>query len=385
MDTKLFITFTVIAFGILIAPIISNLLKIPLAIGEILFGILLGIIKINTLIDPFLTKPFSYFGFLLLMFLAGLEIKIRELKDLSFEDSFFIILPVILNFLFSTLVVIFFKLPIFFILVFSLISVGIIVSVLRELNLLKTQYGKHLFFIGILGEAFSLVLLTAFSLFYKFKYPYLFIKEVILLILVSIIAYLILKIFYLLVWWFPNKFFVIFTKEPGEFGVRLSLGALLILSSLFAFANIEPILGAFIAGLIFGNVIKQVDLIEEKFSGFSYGFFIPVFFINIGLNFSFPEIDIFYFLKIFFLFLLVKILSHLPLAIKYDLKTSIASALLMSAPLTLLVALAEFGKALGVISEDETYSLILLSILTGILCPSLFKLLFKPDKVLKES
>ena len=385
MDTKLFITFTVIAFGTLIAPIISNILKIPLAIGEILFGIFLGFLKVGNLIDPFLTKPFSYFGFLLLMFLAGLEIKVRELRNLSFEDSFFIILPVILNFLFSILVVIFFKLPIFFILVFSLISVGIIVSVLRELNLLKTQYGRHLFFIGILGEAFSLFLLTVFSLFCKFKYPYLFIKEFILIILVSIVAYLALKLFYLIVWWFPNKFFVILTKASGEFGVRLSLGVLLILSSLFAFANIEPILGAFIAGLIFGNVIKKVDLIEEKFSGFSYGFFIPIFFINIGLNFSFPKINIIYFLEIFFLFLLIKILSHLPLAIKYNLKISIASALLMSSPLTLLVALAEFGRSLKVISENEANSLILLSILTGIICPSLFKLLLKPNKVLKES
>ena len=98
MDTKLFTTFTVIAFGILIAPAISNLLKIPLAIGEILFGILLSFIGLNHLLDSFLIKPFSYFGFLLLMFLAGLEIKIRELKNLSFEDLFFIILPVILNF-----------------------------------------------------------------------------------------------------------------------------------------------------------------------------------------------------------------------------------------------------------------------------------------------
>lgn len=377
MNIKIYITFGILALGILIAPLISNLLQIPISISEILFGILIGSAGLKVYLDHHLIYPFSYFGFLLLMFLAGLEIKIKELKNLEIEDLIFIIIPVFLNFLVSIFLVFTFKLPIFFLLIFNLTSIGVAIPIFKELNLFKTSYGKTIFFIGVLGEAFSLFLLTIFSLIFKFKNPILFLKEFILLIFVSIFAYLILKFIYLLVWWFPTKFFVIFTNDSREFGVRLSIAILLILSSLFGLANIEPIIGAFITGVLFGNIIKRDDILEDKFSGLSYGFFIPIFFINIGINFSFPEVNYTYFFKILLLFIISKIISSLPLSFKFGFKAALGAGLLLSAPLTLLIASAEFGKKLGILNENEVLVLILLALVTGIICPTIFKLLIK--------
>jgi Kef-type K+ transport system membrane component KefB len=66
---------------------------------------------------------------------------------------------------------------------------------------------------------------------------------------------------------------------------------------------------------------------------------------------------------------------------RLNFKEAIAGGFLLSAPLTLVIVTAELGKELGVIDEHLESILILLSIVTGILAPTIFNLLFKEEKI----
>ena len=44
--------------------------------------------------------------------------------------------------------------------------------------------------------------------------------------------------------------------------------------------------GAFLAGTVFAMVFRHRGQLEQKLKGFSYGFLIPIFFINVGIHFD---------------------------------------------------------------------------------------------------
>ena len=75
-------------------------------------------------------------------------------------------------------------------------------------------------------------------------------------------------------------------NDPDELGIRSSLALMLTLVGVSVIFDIEPILGAFLAGTIFAFIFSNRGTLESSLKGFSYGFLIPIFFINIGLNYD---------------------------------------------------------------------------------------------------
>ncbi|MEO2082757.1 MAG: cation:proton antiporter, partial [Desulfurobacteriaceae bacterium] len=154
-----------ISLGILFVPFFSRLLKVPVAVGEVLYGILLGS-SVLQLIKPSQWLDFlASFGFLLLMFIAGLEVKFKEILKLPAKSkSIYTMIPVlvfILSFYAGEKLCLH---PLVSVAV-GAISVGIVVSVLREKRLLQSRYGKTVFLVGIIGEVLSIAVLTFYTLY----------------------------------------------------------------------------------------------------------------------------------------------------------------------------------------------------------------------------
>ncbi|ADY73287.1 sodium/hydrogen exchanger [Desulfurobacterium thermolithotrophum DSM 11699] len=384
MESSL-ISIILISLGILFVPFLSKILKIPVAVGEILYGIILGKSVLN-LVEPSQWLDFlASFGFLLLMFVAGLEVKLKEISTLSLKTKIVLTSIPLFVFFLAFLIGSKFSFPAIVSIAIGVVSVGIVVSVLREKALLNTPFGKALFLTGIVGEVVSIAVLTLFSLYIEFHFGIEFWIGILKLIMYLITARLVLLFLKSFVWWYPNRFKFFFEKSPSEIGIRISLAVMFMLSVAASIIHIEPIIGAFIAGMIFATVFEDTESIEEKLSGISFGFLVPIFFIYVGINFKMPELNIHTLSLLGTLVLAsfsVKIIPSLLLIFEgLGLRKAIAGGFLLSAPLTLVIVTAELGKKLGVIDEHFENILILLSIVTGVLAPTLFNLLNREEEI----
>ena len=109
------------------------------------------------------------------------------------------------------------------------------------------------------------------------------------------------------------------------------------------------------------------------------GFFVPFFFISVGLHFSIEKAsggDFFLLLKLLLVMVSARILAFLvvPKEGKSTL-ISVGSGLLLSAPLTLLVVVANLGRDLGKIDDTMHATVILLAVISSTIYPFVFKLL----------
>ena len=147
--------------------------------------------------------------------------------------------------------------------------------------------------------------------------------------------------------------------------------------------GIEKILGAFIAGTGFALVFRNRGVLEQQLSGFAYGFLIPIFFSNVGIHFDVDALDepgaITGMLTLLGLAVAVKMLPALSLVFRgHTLRESLGAGALLSARLSLIIAVAEVGVSLGLIDATLEASIIVLAAATATFAPFLFRLLLPP-------
>lgn len=374
-----FLSILLIAVGILFVPFLSRTLRIPVAVGEILYGIVIGKSCFN-LVEPSQWLNFlSLFGFLLLMFIAGLEVKIKEVYSQPLKSKLILTFIPLLIFIVAYLIGRELSLNLLTTVAMGVISVGIVVSVLREKGLLQSEFGKKVFLLGIVGEVLSIALLTFLSLYYRYGFSPSFWIGLGKLGIFLLSARLVLVLLKSIVWWYPDRFKFFFEKNPAEIGVRISLAVMFTLSVAASLIDIEPIIGAFIAGVIFSTVFEETENIEEKLSGISFGFLVPIFFIHVGINFVMPHVnrETLYLVGALSLGSLIsKALPSVLLTLEgFSLRESIGAGVLLGAPLTLVIVVAELGVKMGLIDHHLESILILLATLTGIIAPVIFNLL----------
>jgi len=144
--------------------------------------------------------------------------------------------------------------------------------------------------------------------------------------------------------------------------------------------NLEPVIGAFIGGVVFALIFKQREQMQEKIGGMAYGFFIPLFFIRVGLRFDIgellaPEVLLTAGIAIL-LMVLVRVIGLLPMMFSSLSPLGLAGLPLASAfPLTLLVAIAEFGLESRILTRQDSSAIILTAVVTAIIFPSLLRIL----------
>ncbi len=167
-------------------------------------------------------------------------------------------------------------------------------------------------------------------------------------------------------------------EDPSEVGVRAGLALMIAFVAVSELLGMEAILGAFLAGALFSFVFREKGILETKLAGIGHGFFIPVFFIYVGVSFNLGALgnrEIYPLLgQILILSLLVKAVASITLvATRFGPREIAGASLLLATPLTLLVAIAALGLELGALDELESASIILVAVLSGLLFPTAFK------------
>jgi Kef-type K+ transport system membrane component KefB len=169
--------------------------------------------------------------------------------------------------------------------------------------------------------------------------------------------------------------------DPSEVGVRAGFVLMLSLAAVSGWVGLESILGAFLAGALFSYVFRNKGILETKLSAVGQGFFVPLFFINVGVSFEMDALgDVTTLLSglgaLAGASLAAKLIpAFLLIFVGLTLRQVVSSAFLLAAPLTLLVAAAEMGHELGVLDDRLSAEIILLAIVSGVVFPTVFKLL----------
>jgi len=157
--------------------------------------------------------------------------------------------------------------------------------------------------------------------------------------------------------------------------------------------GVEIILGSFLAGMIISLLSEREGSdLRQKLDAIGYGFFIPIFFIMVGVNLDVspllssaklnPKVQEAFWLVPLLLALvyIARILPIFAFRLLYSWRHSIGAASLLSARLSLSIAGAIILLRMGIVDQSLYAALILMSILTCILSPVVFHWLVPPEQ-----
>lgn len=358
------------------------LLRIPSAVGYLLFGVLLhiGAVHLNAAEIRWLTQ-LGDVGLLFLMFLSGLEVDVTQLRPeswrksslnpLSLATSLFL-MTLLTSYVLSMGLTHFVSGPVnpwMITLLFATTSLGIIVPILEEVEILHTEFGQVLLLSALLADLCTMLLI---SLFISAKTS----GKMGDFLLALVILPLSMAVYFAIVW---------VRRSPNArrwFGdVQSRMRAIVALVALFCavadFTGAEPIIGSFLVGILVGAIpFAHKQKLRDYCHGVGYGFLIPVFFISIGLNFDyqlFQEPSSWIWVPVLLLVaFIVKLIPAMQLRRHFGTKAAVAGGVLLSARLSLIVAAAEIGVKIGALPEFLSESIVMVAVCTCLVAPIAF-------------
>jgi len=278
------------------AGYLSTRLGQPAVLGELIVGVLLGPSLIDILHLPFTGNPslgvtlseLSELGVLLLMFIAGLELHLRELtthRKVSLLASLGgLLLSIGLGwgagrgFGMSNTAALLLGLAL------AATSVSISARTLMELGMLRSRVGLSLLGAAVVDDILSIL---AFSIFLAIYSGNGGIAGLAWIVLRMVIFLSIATAFGL--WVLPRLARWVERLSISQ-GVLVFALVILLVYGLAAelVGQMAAIIGTFLAGLMFARTPEK-SIIEPGITALAYGFFVPIFFINIGLSVNLRE------------------------------------------------------------------------------------------------
>ncbi|MCE4955717.1 cation:proton antiporter [Macrococcoides caseolyticum] len=372
-----------------LTPILLNRLRInflPVVVAEILMGIIVGKSLFNWVDRTDMLNTLSTLGFIFLMFLSGLEIDFKAFKSSkqnkskSKEPNPLIISLIIFTgiLVLSVLAAYVFKWTgiiddvLLMVIIISTISLGVVVPTLKEVNIMQSTIGQIILLVAVIADLATILLLTVYGTLYAQG------DSPIWLIGILIV--------------FTGLFYITgknFKKAPfleklmagtTQIGIRAVFALIILLVALAEGVGAENILGAFLAGCVVSLLGPDKDMVN-KLDSFGYGFFIPMFFIMVGVDLDIPALfkDPSGLILIPFLLIAFYLTKVIPIAMLrkwYDTKTVLASSFLLTSTLSLVIASAKIAEQLGTIDATTSGTLILSAVITCVIVPILFKKTF---------
>lgn len=295
------IALVIVIFAAKMGGFVSTRFRQPSVLGELLVGLILGPTILNMLFSwPLFHEPelleealtlMAELGVLMLMFLAGLELHLSELlssgKVSALSGIFGVLVPLGLGYGTAVLFGVESAEALFIALTLSATSVSISAQTLMELGVLRTRVGLGLLGSAVFDDILVILLLSA---------SFVFISGSgseglggLGATVLGMVAYLAIAV---LIGLFLLPRLVVWVERlPISQGI---IAFALVITLLFAWAaevigSMAAITGAFLVGLFLARTPFR-ERIERGVSTMAYGFFVPIFFVNIGLAVNMRDI-----------------------------------------------------------------------------------------------
>lgn len=364
---------------------LTRRVNMPQIVGALLAGLIFGPAVLNLLQETEFITNLSEVGVIVLMFTAGLETSIKDLKKCGFASSIIAIIGVIVPILGGTILGHFSSVSgenliqnIFIGVVLTATSVSITVETLKEMGKLNTNVANTILGAAIIDNVLGIIILTIVSSLgnkagQSVNVALVLIKVVLFFVFASVVGFIFFKLFSL---WFDN-----YKKDLRRFVIIAFVFCLLLSFTAEEFFGVADITGAFLAGLILSST-KESHYISARFETLSYLLLSPMFFASVGINTTIGSMNsalILFTVLLVIIAILSKIIGcYLGARItKFNNRESIQIGTGMVSRGEVALIVANKGKALGLVSNTLFTPIIIMVVVSTIIAPILLKLAFK--------
>lgn len=391
MDYKYLLDLAIILLCTKALGLLTRRVQMPQVVGALLAGLLLGSAGVGILTETSFLQSVAEIGVVVLMFCAGMETDIKELKACG-KASFIIALCGVLvplaggfatAYLFNRPGMIesdasasIFLQNIFIGVILTATSVSITVETLKELGKLKTRSGNAILGAAIIDDILGIVALTIVTSISdpSVKIGMVMLKIVGFFVFAAVVGFIFYKLYKN---WVDKA-----NKEKHRHTIVAFVFCLLMAYIAEDIFGVADITGAFIAGLIISNVQRSTYL-ETKFDTLSYLLLSPVFFASIGLKVELPKMSaaiVGFAVALTIVAVLTKVVGcgfgakicHYK---NYQAKR-IGIGMISRGEVALIVA--SKGAALGLLGSAFLGPIIIVVVITTIITPVFLKVVFAP-------
>lgn len=373
--------------------LLTKRVQMPQVVGALLAGLLLGPAGLGILSETSFIHEVAEIGVIVLMFCAGMETDIKELKA-SGKASFVIALFGVLvplaggyfcAFFFNRQEMIasdasasIFLQNIFIGVILTATSVSITVETLKELGKLKTRSGNAILGAAIIDDILGIIALTIVTSMADSSVN-------IVVVLLKVAAFFVFAIVVGILFYKGYKKWVDGAKKELHRHTIVAFVFCLLMSYVAeAVFGVADITGAFIAGLIISNV-ERSEYLQTKFDTVSYMLLSPVFFASIGLKVVLPKMNaaIVWFAVVFTIIAIVTKIIGCGLGAKMcgyqnDQAKRIGIGMISRGEVALIVA--SKGSTLGLLGSEFLGPVIIVVVITTIITPILLKVVFRSEE-----
>ena len=383
-DYSYLISIALILLSTKVLGLFSKVVRLPQVVGALLAGIILGPACLGIVHSTEMLSNLSEIGVIVLMFAAGLETDIDELKRTGKASFLIALIGVLVPLAGGAAVAYFFNdstdsnvmlQNIFIGIILTATSVSITVETLKEMGKLSTRAGNAILGAAIIDDILGIIALTV----------------VISMADESVnIGIVLLKIlgFFAFTFVAAVGYHYAFKKWTDNSAVKLR--RYVVISFVFClvlaycaevFFGVADITGAFFAGLALSGT-KKSEYISKRFDTLSYLLLSPIFFAGIGLKVELPTMNG----EIILFTVLLCVVAALTKVVgcglgakicKYTSKESLQIGVGMISRGEVALIVANKGEAVGLMSDKFFAPVIIMVVFTTVVTPVLLKLVFK--------
>ncbi len=376
LDIGLILVFTKV-FGLL-----TKRIDMPQVVGALVAGIVLGPLCLNLLQETEFLHQLSEIGVVILMFGAGLETDVRELKQSGKSYLVIALLGVIVPLGLGFLLASYFNTGmdvmlenVFIGIILTATSVSITVETLKEMGKLSTRSGNAILGAALIDDVLGIVALTLVTSLSDASVS-------IAIVLFKILAFFVISgIVGVVLHKLIDKWMMSHNDHLQRYPVLAFAFCLLyafIAEEIFGVAGIT---GAFIAGLIISHT-AQAEYVSRRVNITGYMLFGPVFFASIGMQAVLDQMS----LDIIIFTVLLTITAILSKVVgcgfgarmmKYPRRSALRVGVGMVSRGEVALIVATKGMALGLLSQKFFTPIIVMVVITTVITPILLKVVYK--------
>ena len=298
MDYKFLLDIAIILASTKILGLFTKKVNMPQVVGALLAGVILGPACVGVLTETDMIQNMAELGVIVLMFCAGMETDIEELKR-SGKASFVIallgvIVPLVVGggvaYLFinngyidtSDVTSSVFLQSVFIGVILTATSVSITVETLKELGKLKTKSGNAILGAAIIDDILGIIALTIVTSLADTS------VNIAVVLFKIVLFFVFCGVVGVIVYYAFKKWCEISGKGMHRHAIIAFVICLVMAFCAEHFFGVADITGAFFAGLIISMTQKD-QFIASKFDVLSYLLLSPIFFASIGLKVELPK------------------------------------------------------------------------------------------------
>ncbi|MDD4299245.1 MAG: cation:proton antiporter [Methanomicrobium sp.] len=355
-------------------------------VGEILIGLLVGPSFLNLITYTDFVQSIAALGAVILMFVIGFEFSLKELSSIKFGIIGFsgVIVPWVCGYFLAVLFGFDFISALFIGTALTATSIAITANVLREMCLLDTNIAKAIIGAAVIDDVLSLLALSitadvAQGTFSMTGVALTIVKQVGFLVIAGAVGIVLISK------WIERIDKTRFAMKNPEFVFIFVIMIAFLFATLSEYVGISAIIGAFIAGVSFNGLNLSHSHDIEKGAEYLYIIFGSIFFVSLGILVdisAMSQATVVFLIVLTVVAVLTKLAGcSIPARIMgYSGRDSLAIGFGMSPRGEVAMIVALMGITMGLIGQEIYAAIVLMSLITTILTPILFRnWLFKKE------